>query len=111
MSSPHHLKLAGLHASRTKAWLVFWHPSKRGCPQANRVTLATACRRDNSVGDDFEHQFRLTGIVKLLAGSLESLTHRRNRLKFERCVFRPSCRLYERTVRHGRFLRIAPHLI
>src|SRR4029077_2179915 len=71
----HHLKLGGLSASRTTAWLVFWHPSKRGCPQANWVTLARICRCNNSVGDDFQHQFSLAGIVKLFEGSLVSFTH------------------------------------
>jgi hypothetical protein len=71
-----------LGASRTKAWPVCFarHSSKRG-PQANRVTLTSICRCNNSVGDDFEHQFRLAGVVELLAGRFESS----NGLKFECC--------------------------
>src|SRR5215831_5646467 len=51
-------------------WLVVFVLSKRGCPQASRVTLTPSCRRDNSCGDDFGRHFRLAGFVKLVAGSL-----------------------------------------
>jgi hypothetical protein len=75
-------------ALRTKVRLVsFAEPKERGLPQANRVTLTRSRRRHNSFKDDFEHQFRLAGVVKLLAGSLESFTHRRNRLGFEKFRF------------------------
>src|SRR6266446_729779 len=53
---------------------------ERGCAQANRVTLAASCCRDNSSGDDFGRHFP----AKVVAGSLESFTHRRNRVRFER---------------------------
>jgi hypothetical protein len=62
-------------------------PSKPGYPQANRVTLTKFCRCNNSFGDDFEHQFRLAGVVKVLAGSLESFTHRRNHLSLNSLSF------------------------
>src|SRR5260370_42079613 len=34
---------------------------KRGCPQANRVTLTKSCRRNNSSGDGLGDGVRLTG--------------------------------------------------
>jgi hypothetical protein len=58
-------------------------PRERGYPQTNWVTLTDACRRNELLGDDFEHKFRLSGVVKLFEGSLVSFTHRRNRLRFE----------------------------
>jgi hypothetical protein len=57
--------------------------AERGCPQANRVTLTDSCRSNNSLGDDFQHQFRLAGVVKLFESSFESFTHRRKRLGFK----------------------------
>jgi hypothetical protein len=48
--------------------LVFFarEPSKRGLPQANRITLTVACRCNNSLGDDFYYQFRrAAALVKL----------------------------------------------
>jgi hypothetical protein len=65
-------------------WLAFFNLRKRGCAQANRVTLTKFCRCDNSSSNDFACNLRLAGPVKLLAGSLESFTHRRNHFRFER---------------------------
>jgi hypothetical protein len=71
-------------------------PSKSGFPQANRIAFTKFCRGNNSSGYNFRRDFRLTGLVKLLARSLESFTHRRNGLRFERS------RLDESTDWHGR---------
>jgi hypothetical protein len=46
---------------------------KRGCPQANRVTLTKSCRCNNSSGDGLGHRVRLTGEC-----SLVSFTYPRN---------------------------------
>jgi hypothetical protein len=59
-------------------------PGKRGCPQANRVTLTKFCRCNNSSGDDFAHHVRLAGVVKLFEGRFESFTHRRDLFGSER---------------------------
>src|SRR5258708_452298 len=67
-----------IYNSVVLAWFA-----ERGCPQANRVTLTDSCRCNNSLGDDFQHQFRLAGVVKLFEGSFESFTHRRKRLGFK----------------------------
>ncbi len=49
-----------------------------------RVSIRVdSCRCNNSLGDDFQHQFRLAGVVKLFEGSFESFTHRRKRLGFK----------------------------
>ncbi len=80
--------------SFTPATLVWF--AECGFPQASRITLTKSCRLDNSLGDDFAHHVRLTGVLKLLEGSLESLTHCRNRLRIERS------RLHEWTNWHGR---------
>ena len=69
---------AGFFIPTALAWFA-----ERGCPQANRVTLTDSCRCNNSLGDDFQHQFRLAGVVKLFEGSFESFTHRRKRLGFK----------------------------
>jgi hypothetical protein len=50
-------------------------PYKRSFPQANRITLTDACRRNDPFGDDFEHDLRLAGVLKLQAGSIESFAH------------------------------------
>ena len=94
----------------TKAWSVlFAGPlSKRGCAQANRVTLANSCRCNNSSGDDFARHSRLARLVKFFARGVESFTHHRNHFRFE------SSGLYEWTNWHGRYpppqLRARPKL-
>lgn len=70
-------------SSRLVPSLSFVEPRERGYAQANWVTLTDACRRNDSLGDDFEHKFRLAGVAKLFEGSLVSFTHRGNRLRFE----------------------------
>jgi hypothetical protein len=64
------------------------HPGKCSRPQASRVTLAKSCRSNNSSGDGLAHHVglhvRLPGVLKLLERSVESVTHRRNRLRSER---------------------------
>ena len=37
--------------------------SKRGCPQANRVTLTKFCRCNNLSGDGFAHHVRLASVL------------------------------------------------
>jgi hypothetical protein len=82
----------------TKAWSISfaWPLSKRGCSQANRVTLANSCGCNNSPGDDFARHLGLTGLVKLFARRLESFAHRCNHFRFERSGS------YEWTNWHGR---------
>jgi hypothetical protein len=60
------------------------HPGKCSRPQASRVTLAKSCRSNNSSGDGLAHHVGLPGVLKLLERSVESVTHRRNRLRSER---------------------------
>src|SRR5262249_45968702 len=56
-------------------------PRKCGLDQANRITLPAACRFNNSLGDDFEHDFWLARVVKCLAGSIKGFVHGRKRLR------------------------------
>jgi hypothetical protein len=60
-----------------------WPLGKRCRSQTSRVTLAKSRRCNNSSGDDLACHLRLAGLVKLLARSLESLTHRCDHLRFE----------------------------
>src|SRR5262249_19439776 len=53
--------------------------AERGFQQASRITLTKSCRCDNSSGDGFAHRLPLA-----FARGVESFTHRRNRLRFER---------------------------
>jgi len=57
--------------------------SKRGCTQANGVTLTNTGGRNNSSGDGFAYYLRLAGIAKRFAGSLKSFAHQANHLRFE----------------------------
>jgi hypothetical protein len=70
-------------SQRRRLMLFTGKPRERRLPQANRIALTSPSRRNNSLGDDFEHQFRLAGVVKLFEGSLVSRSHRHNRLRFE----------------------------
>ena len=57
---------------------------KRGFPQKNQITLTVACCFNNSLGDDIAQDLRLAGVIKFLAGSVKSFTHRRKRLGVKR---------------------------
>jgi hypothetical protein len=60
-----------------------FEPGKSCGPQAIRVALTKFGRRNNSLSDAFANHFRLAGVIKPLAGSLERFGHRRNYLRFE----------------------------
>ena len=65
--------------SSVDVWAALVWLAERGFQQASRITLTKSCRCDNSSGDGFAHRLPLA-----FAGSVESFTHRRNRLRFER---------------------------
>jgi hypothetical protein len=52
--------------------------SERGFEQASRVVLTSSCRCNNSCGDAFPHHVRLTGVLKLFKGGVQSLAQLRN---------------------------------
>jgi hypothetical protein len=76
------------------------HPGKCRRPQASRVTLAKSCCSNNSYGDGLAHRFGLhvglPDVLKLFERSVQSVTHRRNRLRSERS------RLHQGMNLHGR---------
>jgi hypothetical protein len=76
-------------------------PGKRGCSQANRITLTNTGRRDNPPGDNFPHRPSLVGVGKRSVRSLKSFTHEDNDFRFEE-----RSGIGERTDWHGHYL---PH--
>jgi hypothetical protein len=62
-----------------REWAALVGLAERGFQQASRITLTKSCRCDNSSGDGFAHRLPLA-----FAGGVESFSHRRNRLRFER---------------------------
>jgi len=71
---------------RTELLSCACQPNKCRFTKAGRAKLASRCKLDNSLGNDFAYYFRLAAVVKLFAGGVKSFAHSRNRLRVKHPV-------------------------